>query len=57
MRQEKKTHILQQPNLPQNPVHLLIILALELVEHRVAVLAPVTTTESPGQHHRLLHPP
>jgi hypothetical protein len=36
---EEQTHILQNPNLAQDPVHLLIILALELVEHRIAVLA------------------
>jgi hypothetical protein len=34
------TDILQQLDLAHNPLHLLIILALELVEHRIAVLAP-----------------
>ena len=34
-----KTHILQDPNLPQDPVHLLVVLALELAQHGVAVLA------------------
>ena len=33
------TYILEYPHFAQDPRHLLIVLALELVEHRVAVLA------------------
>lgn len=33
-----KSYIFQRPNFAQNPLDLIIILALQLVQHRVAVL-------------------
>lgn len=33
------TYILQHPHLPQNPLHLIIILTLQLVQHSITVLA------------------
>lgn len=37
---ERRTYILQLPDLPHYPLHLPIILALQLIQHRIAILSP-----------------
>ena len=43
---KRKTHIFQLPNLPHNPLHLPIILALQLIQDRIAVLPPIPVSAS-----------
>lgn len=42
-----ETYIFQDPHLAHDAVDLRIVLALELVEHRIAVLAPLVRRRGP----------
>lgn len=42
-----QTYVFQRPHLAHDAIDLRVVLALELVEHRVAVLAPLVRRRGP----------
>ena len=43
----KNTHILQHPHLPTHNPNLLIVLALQLIQHRIRILALLIRRRGP----------